>query len=57
MRIYTRCLSEYCAKNKIVDVVAFADLEIEESVEDRLVTADRSSYVVPLAIFLCVWLR
>ena len=46
-------LSEYCAENKIVDVVAFADLEIEESVEDRLATADRSSYVVPLAIFLC----
>ena len=46
-------LSEYCAENKIVDVVAFADLEIEESVEDRLVTADRSGYVVPLAIFLC----
>ena len=44
-------------KTKIVVVVAFADLEIEESVEDRLVTADRSGYVVPLAIFLCFGLR
>ena len=45
MRIYNRCLSEYCAENKIVDVVAFADLEIEESVEDRLVTAAEAQKV------------
>ena len=57
MRVYNRCLSEYCAENKIVDVVAYADLEIEKSVEDRLVTAGRSGYVVPLAIFLCFGLR
>ena len=28
------------ANSKLVDVVAFADVEIEESVDDRLVTAD-----------------
>ena len=46
--------SDHCP---ILMWLTFADLEIEESVEDRLVTADRSSYVVPLAIFLCFWLR
>ena len=28
------------AKSKVVDVVAFADVDIEESVEDGLETAD-----------------
>ena len=33
-------LSVECANSKLVDVVAFADADIEESVDDRLVTAD-----------------
>ena len=33
-------LSVECAISKLVDVVAFADAVIEESVNDRLVTAD-----------------
>ena len=33
-------LSVECANSKLVDVVAVADAVIEESVDDRLVTAD-----------------
>ena len=36
-------LSVECANSKLVDVVAFVDAYIEESVDDRLVTADSNS--------------